>query len=82
MRSTRPTTAGRHPPSPRGASAGQLDAQIRGELQALKDTVDKNQGAFSPAPEEWRSMNTLGVGISGVIAVAGLHDRLDHRIGR
>lgn len=54
------------------AVSGQIDAQVRGEIQALKETVEKNQGIVSPALEEWRRMKTLGVGISGLIALAGL----------
>jgi hypothetical protein len=54
------------------AVSGQIDAQVRGEIQALKETVEKNQGIVSPALEEWKRMKTLGVGISGLIALAGL----------
>lgn len=54
------------------AVSGQIDAQVRGEIQALKETVEKNQGVVSPAIEEWKRMKTLGVGISGLIALAGL----------
>lgn len=54
------------------AVSGEIDAQVRGEIQALKETVEKNQGVVSPAIEEWKRMKTLGVGISGLIAIAGL----------
>ncbi|CAN7686549.1 DUF1515 domain-containing protein [Rhizobium sp. LjRoot98] len=54
------------------AVRGQIDAQVRGEIQALKETVEKNQGIVAPALEEWKRMKTLGVGISGLIALAGL----------
>jgi hypothetical protein len=54
------------------AVRGQIDAQVRGEIQALKETVEKNQGVVSPVIEEWKRMKTLGVGISGLIAFAGL----------
>lgn len=54
------------------AVSGQIDAQVRGEIQALKETVEKNQGIVLPALEEWKRMKTLGVGISGLIALAGL----------
>lgn len=54
------------------AVSGQIEAQVRGEIQALKETVEKNQGVVSPALEEWKRMKTLGVGISGLIALAGL----------
>lgn len=54
------------------AVSGEIDAQVRGEIQALKETVEKNQGVVSPALEEWKRTKTLGVGISGLIALAGL----------
>lgn len=54
------------------AISGHIDAQIRGELQALKETVDRNHEQVAPALEEWKRMKTIGVGISGLIALAGL----------
>jgi hypothetical protein len=49
-----------------------VDGQIREEVKALKVTVDKNHEATQPAIEEWKRMKVLGVGISGLIAFAGL----------
>lgn len=43
-------------------SAGRW-AQVRGEIQTLKATVERNQGVVSPPLEEWKPMKTLGVGI-------------------
>jgi hypothetical protein len=54
------------------AVSGQIDAQERGEIQSLKETVEKNQGIVTPAIDEGKRMKTLGVGISGLIALAGL----------
>jgi hypothetical protein len=54
------------------AISGGVDAQIREEIKALKETVEKNHSAVTPALEEWRRMKTLGYGISGLIAFAGL----------
>jgi len=54
------------------AISGEIDAQIRGELKGLKETVEKNQEAVSPTIAEWRRMKTLGLGIAGLIAMAGL----------
>lgn len=54
------------------ALSGQIDAQVREELQNLKDTVEKNQEAVSPTIAEWRRMKTLGLGIAGLIAMSGL----------
>ncbi|MEI1249272.1 DUF1515 domain-containing protein [Rhizobium aouanii] len=52
-------------------SAG-VDAQIREEIKTLKETVEKNHEAVAPTLEEWKKMKTLGYGISGLIAFAGL----------
>lgn len=49
-----------------------VDATLREEIKALKETVDRNHAAVQPALEEWKRMKTLGVGISGLIAFAGL----------
>ena len=54
------------------ALSGQIDVQVREELQNLKDTVEKNQEAVSPTIAEWRRMKTLGLGIAGLIAMSGL----------
>jgi chromosome segregation ATPase len=54
------------------AITGGVDAQIREEIKALKETVNKNHDAVSPALDEWKRLKTLGVGISGLIALAGL----------
>ncbi len=54
------------------AISGGVDAQIRKEIKALKETVDRNHASVQPALEEWKRMKSLGVGISGLIAFAGL----------
>jgi len=36
------------------ALAGQIDAQVRSELDALKQTVAANHAAVSPTVEEWQ----------------------------
>ncbi|RWY68787.1 DUF1515 domain-containing protein [Rhizobium sp. WSM1325] len=55
-----------------GVSDGNVDGQIREEIKTLKDTVEKNHEAVAPTLEEWKKMKTLGYGISGLIAFAGL----------
>ena len=50
------------------AVAGQVDAQVRTELDALKKTVASNQ----PTVEEWRRMRALGIGIVGLMTTGGL----------
>ena len=54
------------------AISGEVDAQLRDQIAALKETVDKNHASVAPALEEWKRMKTIGVGISGLIALAGL----------
>ncbi|MBY3211662.1 DUF1515 domain-containing protein [Rhizobium laguerreae] len=54
------------------AISGGADALIREEIRTLKETVEKNQEAAGPALEEWKRMKSIGYGISGVIAFAGL----------
>ncbi|NZD62885.1 DUF1515 domain-containing protein [Rhizobium sp. WYCCWR 11290] len=49
-----------------------VDGQIREEIKTLKETVEKNHEAVAPTLEEWKKMKTLGYGISGLIAFAGL----------
>ena len=49
-----------------------VDATLRDEIKALKETVDKNHAATQPALEEWTRMKSIGYGISGLIAFAGL----------
>ncbi|PCK81224.1 DUF1515 domain-containing protein [Rhizobium sophoriradicis] len=49
-----------------------VDAQVRDELKSIKETVQKNNEAVQPTLEEWKRLKTLGYGISGLIAFAGL----------
>jgi len=54
------------------AISGGADAQIRQEIRSLKETVEKNQEMVAPALEDWKRMKSIGYGISGLIAFAGL----------
>jgi ferritin-like protein len=49
-----------------------VDATLREEIKSIKETVEKNHEAVAPTLEEWKKMKTLGYGISGLIAFAGL----------
>ncbi|MDR9781575.1 DUF1515 domain-containing protein [Rhizobium redzepovicii] len=49
-----------------------VDAQVREELKVIKETVQKNHEAVQPTLEDWKRLKTLGYGISGLIAFAGL----------
>lgn len=44
---------------------GEITAQVRNEVKALKETV-------GPSLEEWKRMKTLGIGIAGLLALGGL----------
>ncbi|MBY3445508.1 MULTISPECIES: DUF1515 domain-containing protein [Rhizobium] len=54
------------------AISGGVDATLREEIKSLTKTVEKNHEAVAPTLEEWKKMKTLGYGISGLIAFAGL----------
>lgn len=50
---------------------GEVDGQIRGELQALKATVEANQAAVAPSVEDFKRMKTVGLSIVGLIGIGG-----------
>ncbi|MDM9619068.1 DUF1515 domain-containing protein [Rhizobium sp. S96] len=54
------------------AISGEVDAQLRDQIAELRATVESNQKMVAPAIDEWKRMKALGVGISGLIALAGL----------
>jgi len=54
------------------AISGQIDAQVRSELDALRQTIDGNQESIQPTVEEWRRIKTIGVGLVGLLALGGL----------
>ena len=54
------------------AISGQVDAQIRGEIRDLKETVDNNHEAVQPAVEDWRRVKMLGAGISMLMLAVGV----------
>ena len=50
---------------------GEVDGQVRGELQALKETVETNQAAVAPSVEDFKRMKTVGLSIVGLIGIGG-----------
>lgn len=54
------------------AVSGKVEAMLRDGINDLKVTVQSNHNAVQPALEEWKRMRTIGIGISGLIAFAGL----------
>jgi hypothetical protein len=50
------------------AVAGQVDAQVRQELDALKKSV----ADLTPTVDEWRRIRQLGLGIVGLMTAGGI----------
>lgn len=51
---------------------GQVDGQVRGEVQALSAQVAKNQAEAQPTIDEWRRIRAIGIGIVGLLALGGV----------
>lgn len=51
---------------------GQIDAQMRDRLTAIEEAVKKNQDEAAPVLADMKRMKTIGAGIAGAIALAGL----------
>lgn len=49
-----------------------VDATLREEIKALKETVDRNHASVQPTIEEWKKLKIVGSSISGLIALSGL----------
>lgn len=47
---------------------GEVDGQVRGEVQALSARVDNAQ----PTLEEWRRIRAIGIGLVGLLAIGGM----------
>lgn len=52
--------------------SAQIDAQIRNELQELRNTVNKNHEDFKPDIEEFRRMRNLGRGFLFLLGFGGV----------
>lgn len=50
----------------------EIYAQLRDRIEALTGTVKDNHGAVAPTIEDMKRLKTLGYGIAGLIALAGL----------
>ena len=51
---------------------GEVDGQVRGELQALKTTVEANHADTRPTVDAWRDMLKTGRRITIIMGIAGL----------
>ena len=54
------------------AILGQVDGQVRGELQTLKATVQENQIEIKPTVDEWKRIRAIGIGFAGLLALGGV----------
>lgn len=51
---------------------GQVDGQVRGEIQSLKQTVEANQTEMKPTVDEWKRIRAIGIGFAGLLALGGV----------
>lgn len=51
---------------------GEVDGQVRGELQALKATVENHHAETKPTVDAWRDMIKTGRRITIIMGIAGL----------
>lgn len=52
--------------------AGQITAQVRDEVKTVSEKVDQHKLDIQPSIDDWRKIKTLGLGITGVLAIGGL----------
>jgi len=52
--------------------AAQIDAQVRGELDSLKQIIEVNRVAAAPAIEAWQDILKTGKRVSWVFGIAGI----------
>lgn len=52
--------------------AGQIDAQVRNELDALRSTIEANRLEAAPAIEAWQDVLKTGKRVSWVFGIAGI----------
>lgn len=50
----------------------EIDAQMRDKVEELTETVQSNHEAVAPTIEDMKRLKTLGYGIAGLIALAGV----------
>lgn len=51
---------------------GEVDGQVRGEVQGLKDSLGAHQSDVEPTIEAWRDLLKTGKRISWVFGIAGI----------
>lgn len=51
---------------------GLTTAQVREEVKSLGENVAQHKALIQPSIDDWKKLKTLGLGISGILAVGGL----------
>jgi len=54
------------------AISGQIDAQVRAELDALRKSVSDSNSSIQPTVDEWRRIKAIGIGLVGLLALGGV----------
>lgn len=54
------------------AIAGEIDAQVRHELDELRKQVVENAAAIAPTVDEWKRIRAIGLGLVGLLAIGGV----------
>ena len=52
--------------------SGQITAQVREEVKTVSEKVDQHKAEIQPSVEDWKKIKTLGLGVTGVLAIGGL----------
>src|SRR5215217_3948383 len=50
---------------------GEVDGQVRAEVQSLKVTVESNQAEIKPTVDEFKRMKMVGLSVVGLIGIGG-----------
>ena len=52
--------------------SGQITAQVREEVKTVSQKVDQHKSDIQPSLDDWRKIKSLGLGVTGVLAIGGL----------
>lgn len=52
--------------------SGHIEAQVRNELQELRETINENHNSIQPDIEDFRRMRTLGRGLFWLLGFGGM----------
>jgi len=54
------------------ALSGEIDAQVRTELDELRTIINGNAASIAPTIDEWKRIRALGLGLVGLLAIGGV----------